>query len=250
MIWLLSIPALWFLGKKALWLYALDATIKQHRLAKITIYPGDISQFEQMDQRKLEDLTHELQELGFTVLGDLVSELDSAPATPSPTSVETTTKGISRVFGNFENGCYATLTSVVGVTRLAPELNRPPVVETAPFRTVILSLSGNDEDSWGFATHNREIQPFSVLHRHPRQLSHRFIGADARELLTSHLAERDSIAARGNFRWESQTSLAEYLRFEERGLRQNLGHKVLCLLLVRLGGRNDHAIALINHKNK
>lgn len=221
MIWLLSIPALWYVGRKALWLYALDTTIKQQRQARIHLYPGDIAEFDQMDQidrRKLEDLTHELNELGFLTLGDLLFEMESRPTQPSPAGVETTTKGVGRIFANPEKGCYASLTSVVSVNRFSPELNKASTAHVAPFRTGIVSLSGNDDDSWGFATHNRELQPVSLLHRHPRQLSHRIVEADAAALLKSHLAERDEIAARGGFRWERFTSLAEYLKYEERGL--------------------------------
>jgi hypothetical protein len=82
-----------------------------------------------------------------------------------------------------------------------------------------MSLSGNETASWSFTTHNREMQPFSLLQRHPRQLSHRLTGVDARELLRSHLAERDDIARRGGFRWDTAASLDEYLTYEERGMR-------------------------------
>jgi hypothetical protein len=98
-------------------------------------------------------------------------------------------------------------------------MNRLPNTETAPFRTVIFSLSGNEDYSWGFATHNREMQPFSLLLRHPRQLSHRLVGADAQKLLKSHLSERDDVAARGSFQWERVTSLDEYMKYEERSLQ-------------------------------
>ncbi len=219
MIWLLSIPALWFLGKKALWLWALDSTIKLQRRARIHIYPGDLSQFDQMDHRKLENLTHELKELGFVVVGELLSEVELGTNEPLPKGVSTTSKGIARVFANTDLGCYATLVSAVAVTQLPPEMNRPPLLEASPFRTVILSISGSDADSWSFAVHNREVQPFSLLQRHPRQLGHRVVGAEARELLNVHLAERDDIAARGNFRWQRETSLESYLQCEERGIQ-------------------------------
>jgi hypothetical protein len=228
MTWILAIPALWFLGTKAIWLYALDATIKQQRHIRILIYPGDVRQFEGMDHHKLDNLTYELQELGFVVLGDLLSEMgqepdptsEGAPAAPPPSSrVNTETRGIARILINREKGCYATLVSVIAVAHFPASLNRAPTVKVAPFRTAILSLSGNDEDSWGFGTTNRAAEPFSLLHRHPRQLSHRLVGADARALLQSHLTEREEIAKRGDFRWNTPTTLDEYRVYEERGIR-------------------------------
>jgi hypothetical protein len=178
-----------------------------------------VSEFDQMDLRKMEDLTHDLKEMGFVVMSDLLSEAEMGPAEPSPMDVATTAKGIARVFANSEYGCYATLVSVIAMIRFPPEQNRPPLMEMAPFRTVICSLSGNEDDSWAFATHNREMQPFSLLHRHPRMLSHRLVGADAQELLKSHLAEREGIATRGGFQWERATSLDAYMKYEERAIR-------------------------------
>ena len=133
--------------------------------------------------------------------------------------VETQTDGIARLFAHPEHGCYASLISVVSVSRFSPELNRPEMVKVAPFRIVILSVSGYDEDSWSFATHNREMDPFMLLHRHPRQLSYRLVGAPARKLLEVHLTERDDIAARGGFGWDMAPSLSRYQEFEARGLR-------------------------------
>lgn len=220
MIWLLSVPVIWFFGTKALWLYAVDATLKQQRRMRVTFFPGDISEIEPLDGHALDNATYELQELGFTVLGDMLSQLEyeqsAASAAPRPPAqVETESKGIVRIFAHEDKGCYATLISTVAVTRFAPALNRPETVTVAPFRTVILSLTGTRDDDWSFGTHNREPQAFSILYRHPRRLTRRLVGADARQLLQRHLEERDVIAQRGGFRWKTALSLDDYQTFEE-----------------------------------
>jgi hypothetical protein len=123
--------------------------------------------------------------------------------------VETQTSGIGRLLAHPVHGYYASLVSVVTVSRFPSEMKHADLVNVAPFRTVIVSISGNKEDSWGFATHNREVEPFSLLHRHPCQLSLRMVGASVRQLLNAHLTERDDIAIRGAFRWDPVPSLAK-----------------------------------------
>jgi hypothetical protein len=235
MIWLLSIPVVRFLGKKVFWLYALNATLKNQRRARIHSSPDDVSQFSGFDHSGLHSLTHQLQELGFVGLGDLLSYTDfephmpasaaltpdpqQAPSSPPKMLVETETHGVARVFAHPKHGCYAVLVSVIAVSRFPPEMKRADMVNVAPFRTLIMTLEGNREDSWSFSTHNREVDAFSLLHRHPRQLSHRLVGAPAQQLLESHLAERDDIAARAGFRWDKEPILDKYQEYEARGIR-------------------------------
>lgn len=235
MIWLLSIPVVWFLGKKALWLYSLDASIKNQRRARIDLFPGDVSQFSGFDTAELQSLTRDLRELGFNVLGDLLSKIHYEPHNPAAAApipdpqpapsatpkllVETETHGVARVFAHPSHGCYAVLVSVIAVSRFPADMKRADLVNVAPFRTLIMTLEGNREDSWSFSTHNREVDAFSLLHRHPRQLGHRLVGAPAQHLLKVHLAERDDIATRAGFRWDKEPSLAKYQEYEVRGIR-------------------------------
>lgn len=231
MIWLLSIPILVFVGWKMIWLSTLDGVIKKHRRMRMEISPGDISQFGPFDDRELQRLTRELHDLGFVTLGDLLSRMDFDPVTPlapapipdpdtpratTESLVETQTEGVGRIFAHPEHGCYASLISVVSVSRFAAQLNREDMVNLAPFRTVILSMGENPEEKWSFATHNREVDPFSLLQRHPRALTRRMVEADAQQLFQSHLTEREEIAKSGGFRWEKSPSLAKYRAFEAR----------------------------------
>lgn len=236
MLWFLCFAAVWILGRGAIWLYSLNATIKNQRYMRIEMRVGDASQMTQLDGSELETLTRELQGLGFVHLGDIISKMDTradapsevpaAPiADPNPQGTkpkmiaETTTNGVGRIFAHPNHGCYAHLVSVVAVSRFPPEMKRADMVNVAPFRTLMLTLSGNNDDSWGYSTHNREVQPFSLLLRHPRQLSRRMVGASAAQLLETHLAERDEIASKGDFKWDKAPTMEKYQQYEARGVR-------------------------------
>lgn len=233
---LLCLFVLWSVGTVLLSpLFSLHAVIKNQRRMRVEMYMGDASQMQGLSGGELETLTGELQTFGFSHLGDLIFKMDykadeELPKPPiadpcaaqdnEPKMVaETTTDGVGRIFAHPTHGCYATLVSVVAVSRFPPEMNRADSVNVAPFRTAILTISGNNEDSWGYATHNREVMPFSLLHRHPRQLSHRLIGASAAQLLETHLIERETVASRGGFQWDKVPTLEKNLEYESRGLR-------------------------------
>jgi hypothetical protein len=53
MIWLLTIPRAWFLGKKAIWFYALNATIKIQRRMRTEMFLGDAAQLSEIDSSEL-----------------------------------------------------------------------------------------------------------------------------------------------------------------------------------------------------
>lgn len=238
MVWFFSLFGLWLVGKRAMWLGALDATLKNQRRMRIEMHVGDASQMPQLSGGELEILTRELETLGFVLLGDIISSMDyqgdwpDAPALPAPIAdplsaptpnaprmvAQTQTDGVGRIFAHPGHGCYASLISVVSVNRFPPAMKRADTVNVAPFRTVILSLSGVEENSWTFSTHNRELQPFSLITRHPRKLSHRMVGARAAALLDSHLGERQSIATRAGCRWDTAPTLEKYQEFEARGI--------------------------------
>lgn len=237
LIWIaLGFSALWLVLGMALRLFrylrALDITIKNQRRARRESRIGDASQLTGFNGGEIEPLSHELQEMGFVHLGDLIFKIDTTPVAPvsaplapiadphaSKTGIQTTSDAVGRIFAHPNHGCYASLISAVSVSRFPPEMMREDMVEVAPFRTVIVSLSGNSEDAWSFATHNREVQTLSLLYRHPRGLSHRMVGAGAAQLLESHLAERDAIASRGGFGWDKAPTLEKYQEFEARALR-------------------------------
>ena len=228
-------------GQKLLWLYALNDTLKKQRRARYELRLGDVSQLvvpegANLDLQELETLTVQLRQSGFSILGDVLSELTYAPAATSayspivdphqplekPSSVTTDTTGIARIFIHPRHRCYASLIAVMAVTRFDPALGKEDIVNVAPFRTVILSM-GEGDDSWCFANHNREVDPFSELHRQPRKLSHRMVDASPQQLLDAHLAERADIARRGNFSWDNAPSMEKYLKFEKQyfeGIRQ------------------------------
>jgi hypothetical protein len=233
MAWFLWFVAFYFVFKKGFWLYALHVTLKQQRRMRIEIVPGDASQLPEIDSSDLQPLTAELQALGFVVLGDLLSKMDYAPETPldpapiphpqpapsGKSMAESETRGIARILAHPEYGCYASLISVMSVSRFSPEMKRADMVNVAPFRTVIASAAGYEDDAWSYVTHNREVDPFSLLNHHPRWLSHRLVGASARQLLESHLAERAELANRVGVTWDQSPSLEKYLIVEDRAIR-------------------------------
>ena len=241
MLWFLSIPILWFVGKRARWLHSLDAVLKNQRRMRVEMRLGDASHMSAFDGGELEALTHELQSLGFVHLGDLLSRMDTVPDTPADLPfapiadprppqpeapkliAETTTDGMGRVFAHPAHGCYAILISAVAVSRFPPEMKRDDIVNVAPFQTVILTVSGTEEEAWSFSTHNLKVDPFGLLLRHPRRVGYRLLGAKAAQLLEQHLAQRDDIAARANCLWDKAPSLKKYQEIEARNLRHIRG---------------------------
>ena len=233
MIWIFLIPALWFVGKKIVWLQHLHTTLMKYRRVQFKMEYGEVMQFTQFDSLELDSLTLELQAAGFVVMAETTCEIQFDPETiPVPAPIpdpqgspvskpmfETQSNGFARLFTHPVHGCYASLISAIAVSRFEPELRRADTITIAPFRTVILSISGNADDAWGFATHNREVQPFSLLLRHPRWLSHRLVQASTQQLLASHLVERVEIARRGDFSWDTTLYLPKYQQFEERACR-------------------------------
>ncbi len=236
MIWYLLLLAAYFVARKIMWLRVLGAIIKKQRRMRVEQVECDASTLPGLHDSVLHPLTRALQELGFVVAGDLMSRLDYEPETtlvappiPDPgapqfsstvkNSVEVESHGFARVFVHPDYGCYATLVSVITVSHFPAEMRRADKMKVEPFRTAITTSSGTQDDSWSFATHNREVKPFSLLQRHPRRLSTRLVGATAQQLLESHLAQRDEIATLGGFIWDKAPSLSKYREFEARSLR-------------------------------
>ncbi len=241
MLWIFSFLAFWLVGSRAIWLHSLGVVLKNQRRMRCEMHVGNASQVPQLSGGELAPLTLELENLGFVQLGDIISRMDysdkapdaapkapiadpfassSSRPLPPPLAAETVTDGIGRILAHPGHGCYASLISVISVSRFPAAMQRADLVNVAPFRTVIISVSTSDEEGWSFANHNRELQVFSLLIRHGRGLSHRQLGAGAAQLLQSHLDERGEIAARGGFEWDTAPSMEKYQAFEARGLRR------------------------------
>jgi hypothetical protein len=235
--WLLVAGILALACRTAIWLYALDQALKNQARMRCDLRLGDVSQLAaltdgRLDLQDLEPLTGQLRQLGFTALGDILSEMSYDPLPDSGASpivdpfkemnagqrVTTKTTGMARLFVHPVHRCYASLISVMAVSRFDPALGKEDHVKIAPFRTVVLSM-GDADEGWCFANHNREVDPFSLLIRHPRKPSHRMIGATPEQLLQAHLTEREDIARRGNFQWDKTPSMEKYLAFENKSLQ-------------------------------
>lgn len=232
-LWLAAILLFVSIVRVAIWLNAIDATLKRNRHMRTVIRNADVAELKsfgdgKIDLSEFETITLHLEQLGFQELGLLLGKttfehpsapqlspiVDPVQEIASESKIETDTTAIARIFANRHYGCYASIMSAISISKFDPSLQRSDLVKIAPFRTAILSVENLEPDAWGFANSNREVDPFMLLLRNPRKLSHRMIGATAEALLQAHLVERDDIAKRGGFEWSKKLSLENYRSME------------------------------------
>jgi hypothetical protein len=179
---------------------------------------GDATQAVELDQERLRALTIELQQLGFELLGDVLTSHGPDPRWPSKGPVETRTAGVGRIMAHSGHGCYATLISGRAVSTPKKGTLAKEHIRTLPFRVAVGSLSGGDETFWCYSTHNREVDPLMLMMSQPRWLSRRLVGASPGRLLEVHLEERARMAQCAEIDWDSNPTLDKWEAFEGRSL--------------------------------
>jgi hypothetical protein len=211
----------------------MDKRIQMSRQMQYELKPGQLSQLqapvrENIDVNELERLTAQLKQLGFVVMGDLVSETimkSSSILNPPPSLNPVKSKphhkfvltGFGRIFKHPLHGCYVSLLSLVAISHFDPRMKLADRVEVLPFRLEIISMSQSGGNRWSFATRNSKADPLLQLVCGPYRLSH-WVNVPVERLLQSHLTEREDIARRGKFQWDEELSLEKFIRFESESV--------------------------------
>jgi hypothetical protein len=237
------IVVLWifFLGREVI-----GTVLYNSRHLAWTLERGEATQVPELDHERLTSLTAELGQLGFVLLGDLVTTHGPDPRWPPKGPVVTRTTGIGRIMACPSSGCYAVLVSGRAVSTTKKGKPAVPNVRTSPFRVAIVSLTEQDETFWSYGTTNREVDPFMLMMKQPRSLGRRLVGAAPASLLEVHFEERARIAECAQISWDSDATLEKWEAFEGRSLwhmqevyeRATIS-KVAWLLLTYRFGKHD-----------
>jgi hypothetical protein len=158
---------------------------------------ADAGEFEQLDRKRLQRWTDELEELGFEQLRDytVVTELEYFP------------KGFARLFVHPQHHCFA-------------EINQGffPDGEPVPMR---LSLASFLDDDWAVGATNRAAEKENWLMRRPQAAWLSVAGCkEAAELLEHHRKFRKEIMKERGLGLLEKLSAKTYFRREEAANRE------------------------------
>lgn len=226
---------------------ALNGIIQRNRMMHQDLRPGTVAEIPHMIPTGLDEVSAELQQLGFEPLGDFVSETSygdrsnspfssgpiAAPdSLPGPPKSPVKTRGFLRAFTHPAYCCCAKVICVVVTT---PRANGN-VTAKNKITVSLVSYQGLGPGDWSYTTTRGAASPHGALMRHPRRLSTRLPHASIAEMVNTHLQRREEIARLAGITWMRQYTFRDVYEMEKRGM-ENVRNTFLAMTPFKMAGR-------------